>query len=222
MEGGSMQRALVLGLLLALGGAAPLGAQQPGDAAPTLRTRWAAEVDPANVVPAYPRPHLQRERWINLNGAWEYAIADSAATLPAVFDGTVIVPFPIESQLSRVQRTVTPDQRVWYRRTFDLGTRTADERWLLHFGAVDWETRVWVNGHELGTHRGGYDRFSFDVTDALRDSGPQEIVVAVWDPTDQGEQPRGKQVLDPHGIWYTAVTGIWQTVWLEPVRRAYV
>jgi hypothetical protein len=217
-----MQKPLGLSLLLALGVVAPLGAQQALSTTPTLRTRWAADVDPENVLPAYPRPHLQRERWINLNGAWEYAITDSAGALPAVFDGSVIVPFPIESQLSGVQRTVTPDQRVWYRRTFDLGTRAVGERWLLNFGAVDWETRVRVNGHELGTHRGGYDPFSFDVTDALRDSGPQEIVVAVWDPTDQGQQPRGKQVLDPHGIWYTAVTGIWQTVWLEPVRLAYV
>jgi hypothetical protein len=217
-----MQRPLVLSLLLALGGAAPLSAQQSGDTAPTLRTRWAADVDPANVLPAYPRPHLRRERWINLNGAWEYAIADSTATLPAVFDGTVIVPFPIESQLSGVTRAVTPRQRVWYRRTFELDTHAAGERWLLHFGAVDWETRVWVNGHELGSHRGGYDPFSFDATDALTDAGPQEMVVSVWDPTDEGEQPRGKQVLDPHGIWYTAVTGIWQTVWLEPIPAAHV
>jgi hypothetical protein len=174
-----MQRPLVLSLLLALGGAAPLSAQQSGDTAPTLRTRWAADVDPANVLPAYPRPHLRRERWINLNGAWEYAIADSTATLPAVFDGTVIVPFPIESQLSGVTRAVTPRQRVWYRRTFELDTHAAGERWLLHFGAVDWETRVWVNGHELGSHRGGYDPFSFDATDALTDAGPQEMVVSV-------------------------------------------
>ncbi len=212
---------MLLGALAAVIWVAPLGGQQTGSQASTLRTRWADEVDPTNVLPAYPRPHLRRQRWINLNGPWDYAITDSSATRPA-FDGSILVPFPVESQLSGVQRTVTPEQRVWYRRTFALEDRTRGERWLLHFGAVDWETRVWVNGHELGVHRGGYDPFSFDITEALVPGDSQEIVLAVWDPTDRGEQPRGKQVLDPHGIWYTAVTGIWQTVWLEPVQAAHV
>ncbi len=212
-----------LSLLLAMGAAAvtPARAQMMQNAS-TLRTRWAADVDPANVLSEYPRPQLRRERWMNLNGAWEYAIADSGAGRPAAFDGTILVPFPAESQLSGVTRAVSPTQRLWYRRTFDVGRRVAGERWLLHFGAVDWEARVWVNGRPMGTHRGGYDPFSFDVTDALVPRGPQEIVVAVWDPTDQGQQPRGKQVLEPHGIMYTAVTGIWQTIWLEPVPAARI
>ncbi len=218
-----MPRVLILlGALASLVSVAPLDAQQTRGDPPTLRTRWADDVDSAHVLPAYPRPYLRRERWINLNGAWEYAIVDSADTRPSAFDGTILVPFPVESQLSGVQLTVTPEQRVWYRRTFAVEDRVPGERWLLHFGAVDWETRVWVNGHELGTHRGGYDPFSYDITDALSAGGSQEIVLAVWDPTDQGEQPRGKQVLDPRGIWYTAVTGIWQTVWLEPVPAAHV
>ncbi|MBE0593917.1 MAG: beta-galactosidase, partial [Gemmatimonadales bacterium] len=193
-------------LLAATAAAVPAHAQVTRGAS-TLRTRWAAEIDEANVLPAYPRPQLRRERWVNLNGVWEYAIADSAAGRPAAFEGTILVPFPVESQLSGVTRAVTPEQRLWYRRTFDLGRRAVGERWLLHFGAVDWEATVWVNGRELGTHRGGYDPFTFDVTDALVPGGPQEIVLAVWDPTNRGQQPRGKQVLEPHGIMYTAVTG---------------
>jgi len=208
-------------LLAAAAVAVPAHAQEVRGAS-TLRTRWAAEVDPAHVLPEYPRPQLRRERWTSLNGAWEYAIADSAAAQPGTFDGTILVPFPVESQLSGVTRPVRPTQRLWYRRTVDLGRRVAGERWLLHFGAVDWEARVWVNGTLQGTHRGGYDPFTFDVTDALVPGGPQEIVVSAWDPTDEGQQPRGKQVLEPHGILYTAVTGIWQTVWLEPVPAARI
>ncbi|MCS7306688.1 MAG: DUF4965 domain-containing protein, partial [Thermoguttaceae bacterium] len=138
------------------------------------------------------------------------------------WDGKILVPFCAESALSGVGRAVGPDQRLWYRRTFELPADWAGGRVLLHFGAVDWETTVWVNGKLLGTHRGGYDAFSFDITDALNKQGPQELVLAVWDPTDTGTQPRGKQVLRPHGIFYTAVTGIWQTVWLEPVPVSYI
>ena len=93
---------------------------------------------------------------------------------------------------------------------------------LLHFGAVDLEATVWVNGKEIGQHRGGYDGFSFDITDALYPFDPNEMVVAVWDPTDAGTQPRGKQVRKPGGIWYTPTSGIWQTVWLEPVSAAHI
>jgi hypothetical protein len=210
-----------LSALLTMTAAALTDAQVTAGAS-TLRTRWATEVDPAHVLPEYPRPQLRRARWINLNGAWEYAIADSGAGRPAVFAGTILVPFPVESQLSGVTRAVLPEHRLWYRRTFDVGRRVVGERWLLHFGAVDWEASVWVNGRKLGTHRGGFDPFTFDVTDALVAGGPQEIVLAVWDPTNRGQQPRGKQVLEPHGILYTAVTGIWQTVWLEPVPAARI
>jgi len=190
---------------------------------PTLRTRWAAEVTPAHVLAEYPRPQLVRERWTNLNGTWEYAITDSsAATPPAKFDGSILVPFAVESQLSGVQKTVNEQQLLWYRRTFTAPARKNGERLLLHFGAVDWKATISVNGKEVGTHTGGYDPFTYDITDALTASGPQTLVVRVWDPTDAGDQPRGKQTRQPEGIFYTSVTGIWQTVWLEPVPAAYV
>ena len=196
---------------------------------PGLKTRWASDVDPDQPLPAYPRPQMVREEWINLNGLWELAIVPDSGSPPSDFPSRILVPFPVESALSGVAGVVTPAHRVWYRRTFSLPeppggpTRAGEDvRWLLHFGAVDWEAEVFLNGEGLGVHRGGYDPFTFDVTPVLRDGRDQELVVAVRDPTDEGDQPRGKQVLDPHGIWYTAVTGIWQTVWLEPVPETYV
>jgi hypothetical protein len=183
----------------------------------TLMTPWAADVDPANTLPEYPRPQLVREDWQNLNGLWDYAIANRRTDEAPAWEGEILVPFPVESALSGVKRTLDIDERLWYRRAFTVPTDWRDQQILLHFGAVDWECEVWVNGHSVGTHRGGYDAFSFDITRALNDSGEQQVTVAVWDPTDDGYQPRGKQVRDPQGIWYTPVTGIWQTVWLEPV-----
>jgi len=141
---------------------------------------------------------------------------------PEEFDGEILVPYPIESALSGVMKSIGRDQRLWYRRTFKVSKKWKGKRVLLHFGAVDWDTTVWVNGKEIGNHKGGYDPFSFDITDALKDKGDQEIVLSVWDPTNAGTQPRGKQVNRPGGIWYTAVTGIWQTAWLEPVAAAHV
>ncbi|UCH63515.1 MAG: beta-galactosidase [Fidelibacterota bacterium] len=182
-----------------------------------IMSRWAQEVSPDNALPEYPRPQLVRKEWLNLNGLWEYAIQPEDAPQPETFQGHILVPFPIESALSGVGKAVGPDNRLWYQRTFKVPPNWADRRILLHFGAVDWETTVWVNGREVGTHRGGYDPFTFDISEALRDDGPQVISLSVWDPTDAGTQPRGKQVSEPEGIWYTAVTGIWQTVWLEPV-----
>jgi hypothetical protein len=165
---------------------------------------------------------MVRRRWQNLNGLWDYAIRPKDAPQPAHFDGRILVPFPVESALSGVMKRVGPENRLWYRRTFSLPKGWAGRRVLLHFGAVDWEATVWLNGRELGTHRGGYDAFSFDVTPALQPASEQEIVVAVWDPSDAGTQPRGKQVREPHGIWYTPTTGIWQTPWLEPVEPAHI
>ncbi len=182
-----------------------------------LATRWTTQVDPAKTHPEYPRPQMVRPEWVNLNGLWDYAIRPKGGERPAAFDGRVLVPFPVESALSGVMKPVKPDQRLWYRRTFTLSPPQPAKRWLLHFGAVDWDTTVVFNGKTLGSHRGGYDPFSFDVTEAISPSGTQELVVSVWDPTDAGSQPRGKQVLKPGGIMYTANTGIWQTVWLEPV-----
>jgi len=199
-------------------------ARQQGSWAPVpgkIMTRWAAQVRPDSVHNDYPRPQMVRDQWTCLNGLWDYAIRPKDADRPTDWDGKILVPFCAESALSGVGKTVGPDNRLWYRRTFDR-PRGAGGRVLLHFGAVDWEARVWVNGRPIGQHRGGYDPFTFDITDALKPDGPQEIVVSVWDPTNQGPQPRGKQVLRPHGIWYTAVTGIWQTVWLETVPAAYV
>jgi hypothetical protein len=187
-----------------------------------LATRWGKQVTPENVHGEYPRPQMIRKDWLNLNGLWEYAIRPKAQEQPEEFDGEILVPFPVESALSGVMKSVGPDNRLWYRRTFEVPDVWDNERILLHFGAVDWDATVWINGKEVGNHRGGYDPFTFDITDALKENGEQEIVLSVWDPTNAGTQPRGKQVRNPRGIWYTAVTGIWQTVWLEPVPQASI
>lgn len=188
-----------------------------------LATRWARDVSPTNAWPEYPRPQMVRDNWQNLNGLWQYAVRSSAEKQPEQWDGEILVPFAVESMLSGVRRAVTPEQRLWYRRTFSTPPREKEGRLLLHFGAVDWECHVWVNGQEVGRHTGGYDPFTFDITDAVTKSrGQNELVVAVMDPTDTGSQPRGKQVLKPQGIFYTAVTGIWQTVWLESVPKQYI
>jgi hypothetical protein len=187
-----------------------------------LMTRWAKDVNPDNVLPEYPRPQMVRKEWQNLNGLWDYAIRPKGEGKPDKWDGKILVPFAAESALSGVMKSVGPDNRLWYRRTFSVPEKWSGQRVLLHFGAVDWETTVWVNGKEAGSHRGGFDPFSFDLTELLNETGEQEVVVAVWDPTDAGMQPRGKQVAKPGGIFYTAVTGIWQTVWLEPVSDAHI
>ena len=185
-----------------------------------LTTRWAAEVTPENALPEYPRPQLVRDAWQNLNGLWELAVTPEGAGRPAAYDREILVPFPVESALSGVRERVD-GKRLWYRRTFAVPANW-NERVLLHFGAVDWDAAVWINGVPVGRHRGGYDPFSFDVTDALTDAAEQEVVVRVFDPSDAGTQPRGKQVREPGGIWYTPSSGIWQTVWLEPVPETYL
>ncbi|HVO34568.1 MAG TPA: glycoside hydrolase family 2 TIM barrel-domain containing protein [Gemmatimonadales bacterium] len=206
---------------VAIASLAAAGAAQEG-APPTLVTRWARDVRADAVLPEYPRPQMARSAWLSLNGRWDYAITARDAPAPARWDGGILVPFPVESQLSGVRRAVTPSQRLWYHRAFHAPRLPPGGRLLLHFGAVDWDATVWVNGRQVGEHRGGYDPFTFDITDALAGGRDQQLVVGVWDPTDSGPQPRGKQVLKPHGIMYTAVTGIWQTVWLEPVPARYV
>lgn len=187
-----------------------------------LLTRWAKEVTAKQPLPEYPRPQLRRARWQNLNGVWEYAIQPKDAAKPENFESKILVPFPIESALSGVKKPVGNDNRLWYHRTFDKPELESGQKVLLHFGAVDWDCTVWVNGKEVGSHRGGYDPFTFDITQALSPDGPQEIVASVWDPTDSSYQPRGKQVNEPQGIWYTSVTGIWQTVWLETVSASHI
>jgi Glycosyl hydrolases family 2, sugar binding domain/PA14 domain/Chitobiase/beta-hexosaminidase C-terminal domain/Glycosyl hydrolases family 2/Glycosyl hydrolases family 2, TIM barrel domain len=189
-----------------------------------IMTRWAAKVTPEAVLPEYPRPQLVREKWLNLNGPWDYAITAKDAGRPDAWDGRILVPFAAESALSGVGKPVGAEKALWYRRTVTVPKDWRGGRVLLHFGAVDWESTVWVNGREAGTHRGGYDPFTYDITEALKRGTKQELVVRVLDPTDENNSPiaRGKQVMKPHGIFYTAVTGIWQTVWLEPVPGTYI
>ena len=186
-----------------------------------IKTRWASQIDVNNVLPEYPRPIMERAEWQNLNGLWDYAIQPVGSQKPAGFDGEILVPFAIESSLSGVQKRVGRDNELWYQRTFTVPAKWKNNRILLHFGAVDWKADVWVNDVKVGQHTGGYTPFSFDITPALV-NGKNKLEVKVWDPTDQGFQPRGKQVNKPEGIWYTPVTGIWQTVWLEPVPEKYI
>lgn len=189
-----------------------------------LLTRWAKDVSPKNAHPEYPRPQMVRKDWENLNGLWNYAVTAKKSPQPKQWDGQILVPFPIESALSGVMKRVYETNRLWYHRTFTVprGWVGLGNQMLLHFGAADWDATVWVNGKKIGSHQGGYDGFSFNVTGALKCSGEEEIVVAIWDPADAGPQPRGKQVRNPHGIWYTPTSGIWQTVWLELVPQSYI
>jgi len=186
-----------------------------------LMTRWAKDVSPENVHPEYPRPQMVRSRWINLNGLWQLAEAEANDPVPSGKDLSqrILVPFPVESALSGVMKRA---ERLWYRRTFKIPESWSGQRVRLNFQAVDWEATVYVNGRQVGTHRGGYDAFSLDITDELTSSGEQELIVGVFDPTSSGDQPRGKQVNGPRGIWYTPSTGIWQTVWLEPVPTVHI
>jgi beta-galactosidase/beta-glucuronidase len=189
-----------------------------------LASPWADAVDRAHPLPEYPRPSLVREEWLSLNGLWDYAKLPEGES-PAVYDGSIVVPFPIESALSGVEKPLGPDEVLWYRRSFALpeSYRESGRRVLLHFGAVDWETRARLNGRELGSHRGGYVPFRFDITDALEAvAAVQDLVVEVRDPTDRGTQCRGKQSLRPRGIRYTACSGIWGSVWLESVPASRI
>jgi hypothetical protein len=193
---------------------------------PRLTTPWTDQVSPSNALPEYPRPQLTRARWQNLNGVWQFAGASAGEAPPVGEDlaESILVPYPTESALSGIERH---EDHMWYRRTFEVPAswQVGDgQRLRLHFGAVDYAATVWVNGTEVAEHTGGYTAFSVDVTDALAPSGPQEIVVGVEDRTDATWQPVGKQrTLPDRGIFYTGSSGIWQTVWMEPVTaRAYV
>jgi beta-galactosidase/beta-glucuronidase len=187
----------------------------------SMLTRWAKDVDPTNVLPEYPRPQMVRDKWLNLNGLWDYAIRPLGQEETADYDGQILVPFPVESALSGVKMPLLPDQQLCYRRTFKVPPAWQGERLLLHFGAVDWQAKIAVNGHFVGEHRGGFYPFSFEITVFTR-PGENELTVTVWDPTDSGRQQRGKQVLKPKLIFYTAASGIWQTVWLEAVPEQYI
>lgn len=183
---------------------------------------WAEQVNPEKPLPEYPRPQLVRDQWENLNGLWQYAITPKGTSKPASFQGQILVPFAIESALSGVGKSVGKDLELWYETTFDASREMRRGRLLLHFGAVDWEAEVFVNGKSVGSHQGGYDPFSFEISNHLVSGRTQTLNVRVWDPSDDGPQPRGKQVNEPKGIWYTPVTGIWQTVWLEAVPPSYI
>lgn len=187
-----------------------------------IKTSWGEQLDPENVWPEYPRPMMERDQWQNLNGLWDYALTPAEAPRPAGFSGKILVPFAIESSLSGVQERVGKDTVLWYQLTFEVPRSWKAEKLVLHFGAVDWRTEVWINDILVGSHEGGYTPFHFDIKPFLKEKGSQTLTLRVWDPTDEGPQPRGKQVNDPRGIWYTPVTGIWQTVWLEPLGKKYI
>lgn len=186
-----------------------------------IKTTWAEKIDIDRVLPEYPRPIMKRTDWQNLNGLWNYAITTAGSRLPESYDGQILVPFAVESSLSGVGKQLGENKELWYQRTFSVPAHWHKQSVLLHFGAVDWKADVWVNNIKVGTHTGGFTPFSFDVTPALKE-GTNELTVRVWDPTDKGAQPRGKQVGNPGGIWYTPVSGIWQTVWLEPVPEQHI
>jgi len=186
-----------------------------------ILTKWTSDVDPLKPWLQYPRPDMVRNAWMNLNGLWNYAITRKGIK-PEKWDGTILVPFPIESAVSGVRKRVSENENLWYKRDFIIPNVWNKKHILLNFEACDWETRIWVDGKEVGTHMGGYDPFTFDITQSIGDKKIHELLVCVWDPTDKGTQPRGKQVSSPGSIWYTPTTGIWQTVWIEPVNESYI
>ncbi|WP_421941963.1 glycoside hydrolase family 2 protein [Pedobacter sp.] len=210
----------LLFLALALGPTL-LKAQQWQAKKAILMSKFAKDVNPESVLPEYPRPQLAREKWLNLNGLWQFQPATSRTeALPqGNLSRSILVPFAVESALSGVMEH---HESIWYRRKFKIPATWKGQQVLLHFGAVDYEAEVFINGKSLGKHTGGYDPFSYDITKAIKETGDQEVSVRVYDPTDKGGFPRGKQTLNPQGIMYTAVTGIWQTVWLEPVPKTNI
>ncbi|MEX2758338.1 MAG: glycoside hydrolase family 2 protein [Candidatus Sigynarchaeota archaeon] len=187
-----------------------------------IKTRWTKNVDPSSPLPEYPRPQMVRARWLNLNGAWAYTITRRGEDLPCSYDGKILVPFAVESSLSGVMRRVGSKSYLWYKRTFTIPSEWKGQRILLHFGAVDWEATIFFNGHEIGVHRGGFTPFTFDVTDHVVYKDENVLEVRVHDPTNTALIARGKQTLRPGNIFYTAVTGIWQTVWMEPVPDPWI
>ena len=209
-----------LAVLFALALCSPTFAQWK-PAGDKIKTPWGEQLNPKNVLPEYPRPIMERHEWKNLNGSWNYAITKKGEAAPGNYQGEILVPFAVESSLSGVGKRINEHQELWYQRTFDVPSSWKGKQILLHFGAVDWKADVWVNDVKVGEHTGGFTPFYFDITSALN-KGNNQLVVKVWDPADRGEQPRGKQVERPEGIWYTPVTGIWQTVWLEPVAAQHI
>ena len=187
-----------------------------------LLTKWGKNVNPKFPLPEYPRPNFQREKWINLNGIWDYAITKRNNYSTFIDKGEIVVPFPIESALSGVRRLLKPDENLIYVRDFEISSSWTNGKVILHFGAVDWQARVFVNSNYIGSHKGGYTPFSFDISKYVLFDESNTLEVHVFDPTNKGRQERGKQVLKPWAVFYTAVSGIWQTVWLEYVPEVHV
>ena len=187
-----------------------------------IKTDWGENINPDNVLQEYPRPILVRKDWKNLNGLWDYTITGKGENKPKNYDGEILVPFAIESSLSGVKKRISKEQELWYHKNFQIPKKWKKKEIILHFGAVDWESELWINDKKVGIHKGGYDPFSFNITTYLKKGKNQKIELRVWDPTDEGFQPRGKQVKNPRGIWYTPVSGIWQTVWMEPLNSKHI
>ena len=186
-----------------------------------MKSIWTDKVDLKNPLADYPRPQFKRDCWQSLNGEFEYHIATRGEKWIEDYTGTIIVPFAVESLLSGVEKPLRPTDRLWYRKRFTLNEDLKGKRILLNFEAVDWQCKVYINKELVGKHTGGYCEFSFDITDYLTD-GENVLTVCVYDPTESGWQQRGKQDNHPHGFWYTATSGIWQTVWLEGVSETHI
>lgn len=214
-----MNNKITVFLFLFLGFVAHAQWKPQGD---KIKTKWAAQVDPNKTLAEYPRPIMERSQWKNLNGLWNYKIQELGKTAPSNYDGQILVPFAVESSLSGVMKEVGAEKELWYETNFSLDSKWKGKNILLHFGAVDWKTEVWINDIKVGSHTGGYTPFSFNITPFVKKGKNQKLVVKVWDPSNDGTQPRGKQVKSPEGIWYTPVTGIWQTVWIEPVNKTSI
>ena len=216
LRNNAVRACLVIGLVLVASAASGLAEEWEPTDAPQL-TRWAKEVTPENAWQEYPRPQMKRDEWQNLNGLWRYAVTNRDVARPESFDGTILVPYPIEAPLSGVGRDdMDPNSVIWYSRSIECAAPTDEDRVLLHCEASDWDTTVWVNGQKVGHNRGGYDPFTLDITDALKPDGEQQVLVRVWDPQTTIYKASGKQ---RKGSAYERCTGIWQTVWLETVPK---
>jgi beta-galactosidase/beta-glucuronidase len=213
-----MRKILLFATLLMFYTTASAQWQPQGD---KIKTQWSETLNPENVLPEYPRPILERPEWKNLNGLWDYAILPVGESEPQQYDGEILVPFAVESSLSGVMKPLGNKKELWYKRQFTIPANWKNKTILLHFEAVDWKTEVFLNDIKIGSHVGGYTPFCIDITPYLN-SGNQKLVVKVWDGTGEGYQPHGKQTMHPEGIFYTAVSGIWQTVWIESVNNKYI